>query len=262
MLTKLRRSLLPLLDFDNRVQLIINRLMFAQTGPTIYVFRGHNLLIDHSAGDQEGTRACISPGLYDPFLNQFSVSGPIRVLDLGANSGGFALALFKHGFSIERGLCVELNPRTFNRLEYNLASVFAGQIIPLNAAVTGKSGSIKVSLGKGSVADNIYEVSTSSDLRSTTLPALTFDELIAKYLPNGSIDICKMDIEGAEYEALDEDTSKNLGRCRHLVIEMHGERPTMDALCEKILTRNFSVVKPQRPFLEANVFWFRNNILT
>ncbi|HEY5892633.1 MAG TPA: FkbM family methyltransferase, partial [Chthoniobacterales bacterium] len=244
------------------IQLIINRLLFARTGPTIYVFRGRNLLIDHSAGDQEGTRACISPGLYDAFFAQFSEARPIRILDLGANSGGFPLALFKHGFSIERGLCVELNPRTFNRLEYNLASVFTGQIIALNAAVTGKSGSINVSLGKGSVADNIYEVSSSSDLRSATLPALTFDELVAKYLPNGSIDICKMDIEGAEYEALEADTSQSLGRCRHLVIEMHGQPAAMDALNKKILARNFSLVEPQRPFVEENVYWFRTNILT
>jgi FkbM family methyltransferase len=58
---------------------------------------------------------------------------------------------------------------------------------------------------------------------SYTIQGKTFDNLCDVHLTGGIIDICKMDIEGAEAEILRDSSSsiQALRRCRYFLIEMH-----------------------------------------
>lgn len=83
--------------FDNRWQLIINRTLFRGTGLAVYKLDGREILVDHRGGDENGTRLCFVSDMYKKYLKVMRLSGPINVLDLGANGGGFPLMLVTAG---------------------------------------------------------------------------------------------------------------------------------------------------------------------
>jgi tRNA1(Val) A37 N6-methylase TrmN6 len=55
--------------------------------------------------------------MYREYLPFFTFSGPARVLDLGANGGGFPLMLRLAGIDLARVVSVEMDPMTFLRLQ-------------------------------------------------------------------------------------------------------------------------------------------------
>src|SRR5262245_11139755 len=83
--------------FDNRWQLLWQRLLARGTGLTVYKMQGHELVVDHSAEDECGTRLCIVSEMYRKYLPFLNLQGPINVLDLGSNGGGFPLMLLFEG---------------------------------------------------------------------------------------------------------------------------------------------------------------------
>jgi FkbM family methyltransferase len=250
-----------LLKFDNPLQILLNRGLFGRTALTVYRYRGITALVDHSCGDQDGVKACLVPGLYDPFLEGIipTLSGkPATILDLGANTGGFALALLVHGCEIERGVAVELNPLTCTRLAVNLAqNGLHGKVHVLNGAACGRSGDLQVCLSGGSVSDSI--VLSAEGGKKITVPGYTIDEITTTYFKEPSeIDICKIDIEGAEYDLLASPHCASLSRCRWILIEIHqidGHKPA--AVVAALEGMGFTAVPPLRPAVENNVYLFR-----
>ena len=155
------RSLLygfrTLFRFDNWFQLSVNRSLFPNRGLTVYALDGMEVLVDHSCGEQSSTRTCLVDGLYDPYFRAIGKQSGLTVLDLGANGGGFPLALQRFGNAIDKVVCVELNPRTHGRLVHNLSRNFSGQFETVRGAVDGAPGKFEVELGSGSVSDSIVE---------------------------------------------------------------------------------------------------------
>jgi hypothetical protein len=78
------------------------------------------------------------------FFRFFPRSNPLAILHLGANSGGFGLALSAQGFGIRRIVAVEITPRAFARLAFNLGYNFGRNATALNCGVCGCEGSIRV----------------------------------------------------------------------------------------------------------------------
>lgn len=248
-----------LFKFDNTAQLLINRLLFPNNGPTMYLLNGLEVLVDHSAGDQDGTRSCLVPGLYDPCFEALTdLPKSLSVLDLGGNGGGFLLALKHTGREIRRAVVVELNPHTHSRLTLNLLRNIPScheRITILNGAAGGTVGSLTVTLGRGSVGDSI--TGPSQDGEEFTIPCHSFQTLAGYFPAEEEIDICKIDIEGAEYSLLQNTPPELLRRCRHIIIEIHeipGESVT--ALLEFIAAAGFARVHPPRPLLENTVYLF------
>jgi hypothetical protein len=86
--------------------------------------------------------------------------------------------------------------------------------------VTGENRELNVSLGNGGAGDNIYE---NKGLSSYNIQGLSFDEIYHKTLGDKITDICKMDIEGAEFEVFQKKHFECLKKCRYLLIEIHHE---------------------------------------
>ena len=65
----------------------------------------------------------------------------------------------------------------------------------------------------------------AANLRTARTPILsqgvTFDDLADKYFPDETIDICKIDVEGAEFEVFLQPDHKSLVRCRYIIMEIH-----------------------------------------
>ena len=246
-----------LMVFDNWPSLLLQRL-FLRDSPAFYRKGGVIFLADHKGRDQAGLRACLATDMYSRFFSLFSRSKPLAVLDLGANSGGFGLALSAGGFGIRRIVAVEITPRTFARLAFNLGYNFRCAATALNCGVCGCEGPIRVRDNLGWVANSIYEKEDGSD-DFVTVPGVTFDQLYRDYFKNDKIDIAKIDIELAEYEILYSDTCRNLTQCEFLLIEIH-PHPSLstDALIERIKKFGFELVADGSPDC-AWVYLFRNS---
>lgn len=215
------RGLREMWQFENRLPLILTRMLFPRENLYVYRYKGVEMLTDLEGGDANGAREILTSPMYRRFLPQMNLRGPINVLDIGANNGGFPLLLSAHGYAIKKVVSVELNPNTFLRLRFNLERNLPCEVVALNAAVCGEARRLKVSLGAGNVSDNIYNGAATDEAKAFEIEGTTLDELYKRHLDGETIDICKIDIEGAEFEVFSQPSHESLRNCRYLIIEIH-----------------------------------------
>lgn len=222
-MSKLER-LREILRFDNRWQLAVDRVFFRSTHLQVHRINGVEMIADLRGADTGSIRSCVVGHMYRDFLVKMKLGKRLTVADFGANVGGFSCLLKVLGLDVNRILCVEMNPNTYERCRFNIRTNFSLDSAVINAAVCGEPREITLSLGVGSTNDSIYFGSRNGqESKSHVISGETFDSLCDTYLPGGIIDICKMDIEGAEAELLKESSSSvsSLSRCRYFLIEMH-----------------------------------------
>ena len=251
------RGIRQILKFDNRVHLVLQRLFFRGESLGVYMLGGLEVLVDHAAGDASGAPDVLTQPMYADYLPYLTPSHPANVLDIGANVGGFPLFLARHGVRFNRLVSVELNPRTCIRLRFNLERNLRGDIVVVNAGLCGTARPLELLLGEGSVADSLYGPSFNATGQTTVVPGLTFDAIHERAFGKGDVDICKLDVEQAEYEVMDNDGHDRLRRCRVLVVEIHdvagrSHRDVADA----IVRLGFKLL-PQRS--DKSVYVFLNS---
>jgi FkbM family methyltransferase len=228
-------GLKAVLVFDNWPMLVLGRLFDRKAGFVIYRKKGLEILVDHRGGDQTGTRQCIASNMYTRYLPSFTLRGPLRVLDLGANGGGFPLMLKIQGYELGRVVCVEMNPLTYQRLLVNVSSNLGASTVAINAAVAGSGQTAEILLkpSRGGTSESMYANRADASAPHVAVRPVTLQALYDQYFKNELIDICKVDIEGAEYEALEASPDELLRKIRYLVIELH-EPARTPALVERI----------------------------
>lgn len=207
-------------QFDNRWHLALTRLFFPDETTQFYRYKGLEILIDHRAGDANGAREVLTSDMYRKYLKYLKNKKNITVLDLGANNGGFPLLLKSENFDLEKIVCVELNPQTFLRLRFNLERNFENNFIALNCAVSGEKREINISLGNGGAGDSIYADNGSN---SYEIKGVDFDEIYRSTIGDKITDICKIDVEGAEFEIFEGENYHEIQKCRYLIMEIHHE---------------------------------------
>lgn len=208
--------------FDNRYQLLLSRLLFRSNGLNVYRLNGMEFLVDHAAGDESGTRLVLTSAMYQQFLPEMKFAKPINVLDLGGNGGGLGLMLKLNRVPIKKMVAVEFNPNTCARMRFNLERNLDAEIIALNAAVCGETKTLKLKVGKGGTSDSIYSPISSEDGKEIEIQGVTLNELYDKFFDGETIDLCKMDIEGAEHEVFALPHHDALKQVRFLIMEIHG----------------------------------------
>jgi FkbM family methyltransferase len=182
-----------------------------------------DILIDHGGGDENGTRYCIARSMYRKYISLFKLPGRVRVLDIGAMGGGFPLLLRVMGIEIERVVSVEMNPLTYQRLAVNLATNLGLSCIAVNAAVGGmpEGSKLKLRPSRGSTSGSIYADRAESGMVHDSVRTTTLQGLYEKYFEDEIIDICKVDIEGAEYELFEASADDLIEKIRYLIVELH-----------------------------------------
>ena len=218
--TKLR-GLREVWAFDNRLWLFVTKTFFRGQTLHVYRYKGLDILVDHAGGDANGAREVLTSPMYSRFFQRMKLDGPLNVLDLGASNGGFPLLLAANGYKFARLVSVEFNPQTYTRLHFNLTRNLSGNIIPLNAALCGESRKLTVAVGSGGVSDSIYEASEGGDVRQYEIDGFSYNDLFNKYFPDEVVDICKIDVEGAEFEVFEGTAFDHLANCRYLIMEIH-----------------------------------------
>jgi FkbM family methyltransferase len=181
---------------------------------------------------------------------------------LGANGGGFPIMLLLCGFHVEQAVCVEMNPLTALRLFINLEANLNGRAIGINAAVCGANSEKEILLqrSRGSTGLSMETNRGSQADPHVSVPAITIRELYDRYFPDAWIDICKIDIEGAEYDALEATPDSVLRRIRTLIIEFHHPARTPPVL-SRLRNAGFTEIIPDaesRTAEETEVRSFRN----
>jgi FkbM family methyltransferase len=139
---------------------------------------------------------------------------PRTILDLGANAG-FAALFFHRRFPGARIIAVEADPATYARLVRNVASL--ARVTTVHAAIVGHDGPVRFFPSAESIASSLHPVAGGG--RAVRVPGISIGTLMREH-GLGSVDLVKMDIEGAELEAL---RTAPLDRIDELIAEIHYE---------------------------------------
>jgi FkbM family methyltransferase len=227
--------------FDNWPALVLGRLFYRKTGLVVYCKNNLEILVDHRGGDEAGTRDCIVSDHYRKYVPQFKLCGPAHVLDIGANGGGFPLMLTLEGVKLASLVSVEMNPATYSRLLVNLQNNIGRFAVAINAAACGKDTGPEILLvaSPGGVAYSMYENTVGPNAPHIAVKTTTLESLYSQYFAGRRIDVCKIDIEGAEYDLLDSSPDDLLRKIRYLLIEFHDDSRT-PAVISRFVTLGFS----------------------
>jgi FkbM family methyltransferase len=253
-------GLQAVLYFDNWPMLLLGRVFDRGTAFVIYRKKGLNILVDHHGGDASGTRGCIVGDMYRRYLPSIALSGKLRVMDIGANGGGFPLLLRLEGAEFARVVSVEMNPLTFQRMQLNVAANIGPAAVAINAAVCGEGQPTEIFLSptRGGPGESMYDLRADASAAHVSVPTTTLPSIYERYFAGQTIDICKIDIEGAEYEVFESTTDELLGKIRHLIVEFHDPART-PALLERIRSLGFQEIsdKSQKTGERTEVHAFR-----
>ena len=208
--------------FDNRFEIIKKRL--AGEDQINYKINGLNIYVDHAAGDANGAREVLTSEMYRRFLPLINTTKSLNVLDIGANNGGFALLLRYENLPIKKFVGVEFNPSTFERLKRNVETNFEEPFELVNAAVCGEPRTVFATLENTGTSDSIYAEKKSRD--GVEVPGMPLNQIISEYFGDDVIDICKMDVEGSEFEVFSNKSADKLSQVRHLILEIHHSQET------------------------------------
>ena len=131
------------------------------------------------------------------------------VLDVGANTGQFAMDIRKKGYD---GKIVSFEPlkNAWKQLKYNAAKDINWEVHE-RVAIGDKNGLVDINISKNSVSSSILPMleahseadSTSIYIGKEKSKIITLDVVIDDYLDNNSNCFIKLDTQGYEWQVLD-----------------------------------------------------------
>jgi FkbM family methyltransferase len=159
---------------------------------------------------------------------EYKVSSKHRVIvDLGANIGVFALFAARQSQK-SKIICFEPFPETFQRLEDNVKNNrLNDRVVCHQLAVSGRrEHRVMAPGGFGSTTSHLLEssIDKSKKLDADAVECITFGDMLKKVgevCSTQTIDLLKMDIEGAEYEFLENISPDLLSVVNEVQMEYH-----------------------------------------
>ena len=150
----------------------------------------------------------------------FEIGPAYTVVDVGSHVGVFAIFAAEKA-SAGRVIAVEPILGNYELLEQNILLNSARNVVPLRAAISGKSGSVRMFL-----ADQNIEHSIHADLIHKTtgqemiVPGLSLADLMESQKIT-YVDFLKINCEGAEYDILLNCTDNTLRKIRRISLQYH-----------------------------------------
>ena len=157
------------------------------------------------------------------------------ILDIGGYFGGFTIYAARTVGPNGKVICFEPDPRNIAILEKRINKFKLNNVILVKKALSNKIGEIK--LASNFAFSSIVGLSKSK--KFFTVETSTLDSEM-RFLNIGKIDLLKMNIEGAEIEAIGGATEA-LKKVKHIVISSHMRdgKPTADLLKPKLENYGF-----------------------
>lgn len=231
-------SLRRLRKFDNFFQLLVSHALYP-SGYIGYVWKGRTILVDgRRAETAGGIHAVLIAGEYDVFLEKLDAASVTTILDLGANVGSFTILAADTFENIEKIVLIEGDSTVIPRLHFNVHSALPGKVSIIHGAVCGTDGEVMFFQNPTSVGSGIKN-HDGGNVPTEIVPAYSLSTLIDREFPSGTIDICKMDIEGSEYDAIHSLRDDQLERIRLLLIELHGSEEDDQRIFHRLKKQGF-----------------------
>jgi len=186
------------------------------------------------------------------------------VVDVGAGRGEDVVAFSKAVGEMGRVIAIEAHPLSFAVLNSFCRLNRLANVIPLHLALMDKPGRVRITESESSWTGNAVDAST--DASGTEVRADTLDN-VCEELSVGTISFLKMNIEGAEREAL-RGMASVLPRVEQICVACHdfradrgeGEVFRTRAFVEQFLSercfRLTSPVNDPRSYIRDHVFGF------
>jgi FkbM family methyltransferase len=168
---------------------------------------------------------------YDSYYFESEKEQPV-ILDIGAYIG-LSVLYFKQLYPDSRIVAFEPNPIAFEMLKENMFINNIQNVELLNCAIWTNDGKKEIYIDDTDM--NRYSVASfrkncwNGEVRSRKLEVVT--KKLGQYI-EGSIDMLKLDVEGAEQQIL-KDIVPNLTDIRNIVIEYH---PTPNQNIDRIIS--------------------------
>jgi len=164
----------------------------------------------------------------------FTAASPApRILDCGANIGVASL-FFRRRYPGARITAFEADPALFALLDANLDANGAATVERRNVALWTSTGRLTF-CSEGSDSGMIEALPGAVDGRSVVVPSVRLRDVIEA---ESSIDLLKVDIEGAESEFITPD-NPFLARIDRLVVEVHKWVISPDEIEARLRSCNF-----------------------
>ncbi len=154
--------------------------------------------------------------LFFPFYEK------VTIVDIGAHYGYFALFAAKNVAKNSQILCFEPSCKNFDILSKNVVNQTSPRIVPVNAAVSDKIGTAKLSLAPNSFNHNLTERTKEKD-NLESVKTITLEHLMNEHQLD-KIDFLKLDCEGAEYAILFSTPKIVLDQIQTISMEFHDSR--------------------------------------
>ena len=168
---------------------------------------------------------------YGDVQNSLGKDDVKNILDLGANVG-MSVRLWQSLYPRARIVAVEPDPENVGVLKANTgldAAASTQDLTVLQVCVAGTSRKVSLDRSRGEYA---YRMSDSPGPREDEIDALTVSQILELTRMEGTIDLLKCDIEGAEAEVF-ANCSQWIANVKNLVIELH-EPYTIEKLSDDL----------------------------
>jgi FkbM family methyltransferase len=175
-----------------------------------------------------------------PYQHLFQVESGDVVIDAGAYIGLFTLSVARKARKV---IAIEPDPRNFSILQTNVALARLKNVKLVNKALWCKRGKVKFYVSEQSSSSSIFGERQGQTQHVINVETTTLDDIVAEeHLSR--IDFLKMDIEGAEIEAL-QGAVRTLKNTRKVVIAAYHVRngkPTAPFVTSFLKKLGFNVI--------------------
>jgi FkbM family methyltransferase len=189
---------------------------------------------------------------YFPFYRK------VTIIDIGAHIGYFSIFANKNTDNDSLIIAIEPGKSNFNRLVNNIKDSAITNIRSLNYAISGKSGPVKLHLGRSlnhSIVEN-YLLNRNQNNDFELIEAKTLEEIVLENKLE-KVDFLKMDCEGAEYSILQNTPGYIYDRITTISMEFHDLKDknfTGEHLIRILIKNGFKIVKYkyERTYMDLN----------
>jgi FkbM family methyltransferase len=243
--------------------LLVQRLLFRNHPVVCYCWKKRYYLVcDNRYSQHYSPQSVLAEHEYEAWLKTCIRNGECSYINVGAHIGGFDVAVMDAALDkVPFAVSVELNPRTFAALQYNIALNNFRTVHSLNAGVSGEPGGIAFTESSCSLSDSIFAQPGTPSNAAIEVPLLTLEDIMGRYELRGrEIDLLKLDCEGAEYSIVRTAPSEVLRQFRHIIVEIHDppDGEALSALVEKLQLAGFMLFSKKQLALLL-MFWQRKD---
>lgn len=183
---------------------------------------------------------------YETKLFKKSIKRGMVVLDIGANIGYYTLLAARLVGYEGKVFAFEPDPYNYSLLRNNIEANRYNNVIPVQKAISNKSGKIKLFLDKSNLgAHSLSQANVPDRGASITVEVISLDEFFKN--TDCKIDVIKMDVQGSEMEVLQgmtnimnkNDNLKIIAEFWPVGIQNYGSSPT--EFLNKLIEHGFTL---------------------